>query len=79
MIFNKPGENQDSLRVNIKTHPGLISSEIVYLCIKIFKTGSSESLLKFLVLLNKIINEKNLITLPKLYVMTKNILAREAL
>ena len=38
-IINKPEKNQDSLKVEIRTHPGGGSSETVYPYLPIFKNG----------------------------------------
>ena len=47
---------------------------MVTLYVKIFKTGSDKALLKFLVLLKKIIKGQNLATLYQWYVMADNLL-----
>ena len=47
---------------------------MVTLYVTIFKTGSDKALLKFLVLLKKIIKGQNLATLYQWYVMADNLL-----
>ena len=53
MIRRKPYKNQESHKVNIKTHTGEANSEMVLTYVPIFKTSLAKSLLKFLVLLKK--------------------------
>ena len=47
---------------------------MVLLYVQIFKTGSDKALLKFLVLLKKILKGQNLTTCPQWYVMANNLL-----
>ena len=71
--------NRTPLKVEIDTKISDTNSETVSTYVPIFKTGSIEALLKFLVLLKDILKGKNLKTSPHNYAMTKNILTREAL
>ena len=50
-----PADNSDSLKFNIKMLPGERDSETVAIHMLLFCTGSPESLLKFVMILNKII------------------------
>ena len=79
IIGNQSDKNQNYLKVEIKTQPGEVNIKNVSLYILIFKTSLAESLLKFLVLLKKILKDWNLTTGPQYYVLTKNLLAVEAI
>ena len=50
MIGKKPRDNQDSLKVDIKTHPGYKDSNAVYIYVPLFRTVGPEALLKFITL-----------------------------
>ena len=58
-IGNKPGKKQESVKVDIKTHPREINIEMIFLNILTFNTDLVKSLLKFLVQL-KIFKGQNL-------------------
>ena len=55
MIGNTPTDKVDSLKVNIKTQPGERYSKTLVIFMPLFRTGSPEALLKFLIIFNKII------------------------
>ena len=56
---------------------GDVDSETISIYVLIFKSGSYEALLRFITLLNKIVNYHILTTVPQMYEMTKNLLAGE--
>ena len=74
IIFNKPEEKKDSLKMDIKTQPGEVNIKDISLYIPFFKTSSLEALIKLLLLLKKIIKSQNLTTIPQIYAMPNNIL-----
>ena len=55
-----PADKLDSLKFDIKNQPGERDSETVVIHVLLFRTGSPESLLKFVTLLNKIIRFQDL-------------------
>ena len=69
----------DYLKVDIKTHTGETGREVISLYVTVFNKGSLEAYLKFQTMLQKIIKGQSLRTGPKMYAITKNILAQEAL
>ena len=69
----------DSLKVNIKTQPGEMNIKTIVVYVLRFQTGIPESLLKFVTLLHKIIQDKDLPTRTKKFGMTGNLVVREAL
>ena len=71
-------KNQDYFTVNIKTQPGDVKKTVL-LYVPIFKIGSKEELLKFLVIPKKILKGHNLTMGPKCYVMHKKLLSGESL
>ena len=77
LIGKKPDKNFDSLRVEIKIQPGKIDSKVVSIYVPFLNTGSSGSLLKFLVLVNNIIKSQNVTTVSQRYDRTKNIFLGE--
>ena len=79
IIVKKNNEKQDSFKVKIKTQSGNIPIKAVSLYIWIFNTGSSEALLRFLIILKKIYKGYNMKTFPHVYSMTNNILPVDAL
>ena len=75
MMSKKPEKNHYSPKVNIKTHPRKDNSKIIFLYVPIFNTILDESLLKFLVLVNKILKGQNMTTGTQCYMIMKNILS----
>ena len=71
-IIKTPDKKQDSLKLDINTNPGEINSEVVLIYMTIFKTRLSKSLIKLLVLPEKIINSQNPTTVTQMYDMKKN-------
>ena len=69
IIRNNPYEKKDYLRIWIKTQQGEAKNDTVSLFVLILKTGSSKALLKFLIIINKIIEVQNLKTAPQRYDM----------
>ena len=65
-ICKKSDENQDSFKVKIDNHKEEVNVERVPICIPIYKTGSFEVLLKFIVPLQKIPRGQNLTTQDRL-------------
>ena len=76
---DKEDKHRDALKIEIKNQPGQADSESISLYIPIFKTGTPEMILKFLVVLKKVIKGQSLTTGPQMYAMTRNLLAGEAL
>ena len=61
-IGKKSDKKQALIKVDIKSQLGDINIETVSFYTLIFKTGSTEALLRFLILLKKIPNSQNLTT-----------------
>ena len=82
-IFYKPkptisktlSDKSDSLKVDIKTQSGKANSKTILIYLPMFKTGSTEEILMFLTILQKIIKVQSLTTGPKQYEISKNLLA----
>ena len=86
-IYYKPEPNFDktpldkleSLKVDIKTHPGERYRNMVAIYVPLFYTGIPELLLKLVTILNNIILGQDLYTVPNKFRMTRRIVFREAL
>ena len=78
-IGKTPADKSDSLKVDIKTQPGERDIKMVAIFIPLFRTGGPEALLNFATLLNKIVWGQDLSTGPQKFVMTRNLVIREAL
>lgn len=78
-IGKTPDDKSESLKVDIKTQPKERYSKTVAIYVPLFRTGGPEALLKFLMLLNKIIRGQYLYTGPHKFGMTRNLIAGEAL
>ena len=76
--WQKPDENQDPLKVDIKTHTGEVNRKTVSLWIPICNTSSSKSGLKFVASLKKNMKGQNLTKVLQCYAMENNILEGEA-
>ena len=72
-------KRQDSLKIKINIQPGYINRKTIYFYILIFNNGLDEALLKFLILLKKIIKVQNLTMVTKCFGLTKNILTGDTL
>ena len=77
--WKKPDKNKYSLKVEINTQSGYMNRKMVSIYTPIFNTGSVEALLKFLVILKKIMKDQNLTNGPHCYTTTNNIIFGEAL
>ena len=73
-IYKTTDDKQEFLKVYIMNNMGDINSNIVSLYIPIFNTGLAEALLKFLVLLYKILQGQIMTTIPQIYATTNNLL-----
>ena len=71
-----PTDNLDYLKVDIKNQPGQRDIERVVIYMPMFWTVSTEDLLKFVILLNKIIQGQDLSMIPKKFGMTRYLLIR---
>ena len=78
-IGKKPDNRQDSLKVDFNNHQGYINIETLFLYIIISSTGIAEELLKFLVLLSKILQGHNIITGLQFNSKMKNLLEGKTL
>ena len=76
---DKDENHHDSLKIEIETQPSLADSKSLSLYVPIFKSGPPEMLLKYLVVLQKILKGQSLTTGPQQYAMARNLLAGEAL
>ena len=79
MIGKKPDKNYYFLKVNINTHPVEANRTIVLIYVPIFSNSLDEALLKFLVLLNKILKGQNITTGPQCYMIMNNLLSGDSL
>ena len=87
LIFYKPNhttrktptDKSDSLKFDIKTKPGESDSDIVAIYVPLFQTGSTEDLLKFVTILNKVIKGQDISKGPLKYEMTRNLVIGESL
>ena len=66
-------DKADSLKVNINNRSGQKYMESVAIYVPMFRTTSTESLLKFVTILNKIIKGQDLSMVPQNYGMTQNL------
>ena len=64
-IRNTTTDKSDSLKVDIKTQPGESNNETVEIYVTLFWKESPESLLKFVIIIHKIIRGQDLSTGPK--------------
>ena len=78
-LGNTSMEKSDSMKVYIKTQPGKRDSKTVVIYMTPFRTGSTESLLNFVTILNKIIRNQELSTGLQKFGMTRNLVIGEAL
>ena len=69
-------DKSNSLKVDIKTQPGERDIETVAIYVQFFWAGSPESLLKFLLLLHKIIWGHDLSKGPQRFWITRNLVVR---
>ena len=72
-------DKSDSLKVNIKTQPGERDRKTVDIYVLLFRTGSQESLLKFVTILKNNIRGQDLSKGPHKFGMTRNLVIGEAL
>ena len=72
-------DKSDSLNVDINTQTGERYIETVAIYVPLFRTGSPEDLLKFVITLNKIIRGQDLSIGPQQFVMTSNSVTGEAI
>ena len=63
-----------SLKVDINTPLGEIGSNIVSICVPVFRVGPSEYFIKFQTKLHIIIRGQSLKTGPQMYTIKKNLL-----
>ena len=77
MIGKKLGENNYSLKAEIKTQLWEDNIKTILIYVLIFITVSNKSLLKFLILLKNILKGQNLNTVPHYFNIMKNILSKE--
>ena len=77
MIGKKLGENNYSLKAEIKTQLWEDNIKTILIYVLIFITVSNKSLLKFLILLKNILKGQNLNTVPHCFNIMKNILSKE--
>ena len=70
----KPETKYEYLKVDIKTQSGKANSKTILIYLPMFKTGSTEEILMFLTILQKIIKVQSLTTGPKQYEISKNLL-----
>ena len=78
-IIKTLAENLDSLKANIKTQPGERDSDMIVIYMPMFWTGSTEDLLKFVMISNKIIRVQDIYTGSHKFGMTSNLIDGEAL
>ena len=67
------------MKVNIKNQPGDRYNETVAIYVPLFRTGSTETLLKFVTIFHKIIRGQDLSTVTQKFGMTRNLVVGEAL
>ena len=72
-------EKSNSLKVNTETQPGERDSKTVEIYLPLFWTGSPESILNFVTILNKIIRGQELSTGSQKFVMKRNLVIGEVL
>ena len=75
----KPETMSNSINVDINTQMVKSISSTIFIFVLVFNTGSRESLIRFLTLLDNIIKIQTLKTWTQMYAMTKNLLEGEAL
>ena len=79
VIGKTPEDKHDSLKVEIKNQPGEPDSKTVSIYVSLFRAGSPEALLKFIVVLHKVIKRQELSTGPQKYGMACNLLLGDSL